>query len=219
MPSGDANAGSDDPGPGAKGDGAPAKAKIPYPIAYGAAQNLLHRLRDCGLFRNAEIAGSLRRGIVEHPTVGDVEIVAEWRTYSKGREVFLDRVLSAAGVERAPDRKGRKAPWGSRYRRGLIRDINPIPVDLFLVYPPATWGLIYLIRTGSAKFSQGLVTRLHHYGLRAEEGRVVDTVGNVQATPDEEAVFALAHMPVIGPAQREPGNRALDQYFGSDWWQ
>ncbi|HYE98927.1 MAG TPA: hypothetical protein VEJ18_08450, partial [Planctomycetota bacterium] len=90
-----------------------------------------------------------------------------------------------------------------------------IQVDLFTA-TPATWGLIYLIRTGSAEFSKRVVQSLARYHRPAHGGAVRNATGiraegwsgagvpfwsdadkdrmPVVATPEESDVFALARM-------------------------
>ena len=65
---------------------------------------------------------------------------------------------------------------GPRYKQiGLNQGIN---LDLFIVLPPANWGVIFTIRTGPADFSRLCVTKRNKGGYlpsdcRVEDGRVL----------------------------------------------
>jgi DNA polymerase/3'-5' exonuclease PolX len=167
-----------------------------------------------------EIGGSIRRGGAE---VKDIEIVCvpkmlpdESRLFADSGDLvsYLDRYLEniVAGDWLKKDQL-RSPAWGERYKR--LR-CEGAPVDLFIVRPPAQWGLIYLIRTGPADFSKRLVTQREKGGLlpddcQVTEGRIVRStpqmVGephrHVIDTPEEEDVFR-----VLGIDWIEPGERA-----------
>ena len=102
------------------------------------------------------VAGSIRR---MKPEVKDIEIVAavSWHPcidmfgqrigagVSPAHSVNIKEILGAKEVIKN----------GKRYKQF---DLGNIKLDLFLVYPPAEWGVIYTIRTGPADFSRMCVT-------------------------------------------------------------
>lgn len=195
------------------------KGAIPLPTAAAHARRLAMTLYDgADALTRVEIAGSIRR---LKPTVGDIEIVAEIDPEREfGATARIAHTLGSVGVHRAgpaarADGVHVRAPWGDRYMKG---EWEPelgvhVQVDLFVVRPPAEWGVVYLIRTGSAEFSQAVVTRLHRYGLRSEDGRIVDPMGRTVPCPDEEKFFRLAGLPQIPPEDRDMGNARTAERF------
>ena len=131
-----------------------------------------------------EVAGSIRR---EKPQVKDIEIVAVPRLEPTQAGLFgepgepvnllrrkLDALVLEGILKRRKDPSGTEC-WGERHQRALYGDgANKVPVDLFGVLPPAEWGVIFAIRTGSAEFSRRMVTRRIYGGMMPEYTRVVD---------------------------------------------
>jgi hypothetical protein len=172
-----------------------------------------------------EVAGSLRRG---SPTAADVELVCvpflQPRLDLFGEpsaeppvDVFEQVVadLEARGVlAKNLDKNGRPS-WGPRHKRALFEGV---PLDLYVVRPPATWGVILALRTGPAAFSHALVTdrrltfghpgvgRLR--GLLAPLHKIADgayhtATGKVEPTPEEADLFALYGLPPeLAPSER-----------------
>jgi DNA polymerase (family 10) len=181
---------------------------VPLADALVAASAIVAEGVSCGAFKRTEIAGSIRRG-KEH--VHDIEIVTEEGDYFGGVPAFL----SSIGVVRGPPNKaGAKAPWGPKYYKGILSRgrIAGTQLDLFVVTPPAQWGVVFLIRTGSAEFSQAVVTRLRRYGLRSEDGRIVDLGNKTIPVDSEEDVFERVRLPYVPPEKRDmgiPETRAL----------
>jgi DNA polymerase/3'-5' exonuclease PolX len=155
-----------------------------------------------------EIAGSIRRCI---PTVADVEIVCVPRAR---RDLFGELVDEPTELDRVVDEliaQGRLelrltaagiACNGSRAKR--LRAVRSgLPLDLFGVLPPASWGAILAIRTGPADFSQRLVTLCKHRGLDQRDGRLVARgSGRELATPEERDFFAACGVPYVEPWER-----------------
>ena len=119
-----------------------------------------------------EIAGSLRRG---KPEVKDIEIVcvpADKRAmavFGKKRafeSMFEELVSNWAATAKWSVRKN-----GARYKQFESKS-HGIKLDLFIVRPPAQWGVIYAIRTGPAEFSQWLVTAREKGGALPEYTKV-----------------------------------------------
>ena len=149
---------------------------------------LAERLRDrlASACDRIEIAGSLRRGC---QYVSDVELVAvpKLETVSVGFFSNLEQIdqlvekceeLERSGVWQSdpPDPFTKKAR-GQKYRRYyqyLPHEGVFVPVDLFLVRPPASWGVLLLIRTGPASFSKWMVTQRRKGGALPDEYQVRD---------------------------------------------
>lgn len=154
-----------------------------------------------------EIAGSIRR---ERPTVGDLEIVciprvietidlfgADTGEYVNVLDKQVGAELSKGTFGTRPDKNGRAAV-GERYKRLTYRGVG---LDLFSVLPPAQWGVILLIRTGSAEFSHHFVSHLPP-GYRVQNGALWrDSV--LLPTPEEEHVFAAVGRRWVPPTERE----------------
>jgi DNA polymerase/3'-5' exonuclease PolX len=173
------------------------------------AEGILKWLRPACV--RIEIAGSVRR---QKPAVGDIEIVAIPR-YDEERdllgEVFarrsqLDDALGqmmAAGIIRPGERNG------ERFKQFWVLE-NNLPLDLF-VTDPDRWGLIYIIRTGSADFSHWLVTGQQWGGALPENHQVRDgrlwRVGQDEPldTPEERDVFVALGLEWVEPWEREKG--------------
>jgi DNA polymerase/3'-5' exonuclease PolX len=104
--------------------------------------------------------------------------------------------------ESLPDKPAlKKLNNGTRYMK-LYEDIVGIQIDLFIVRPPAQWGPIISIRTGSAEYSKRLVTALRVKGLRCEDGQVLDRMGKVVSCPEEIDFFRAAGLKMINPIYR-----------------
>ena len=161
-----------------------------------------------------EIAGSIRRRSAD---CGDMEIVAVPLVETTATGLFDDEVesvdllhrrcqeLAADGTfECRADTAGRLA-FGARYKRLRYRGF---PLDLFVVIPPATWGVIFTLRTGPAAFSHALVTDRRYGGLLPEWARVQDgaivhrKTREVIPTPEEEDVFRAIGQPYVEPEVR-----------------
>lgn len=202
-------------------------APIPHAVALAIAQELVDELRhaciveDFGRGTNplfgverCLIAGSLRR---QRPEVHDVELVLAPRlpTTLLGEvdekaptdvDAVLERLIRAG-------RLGRRKPerWGQRYKAAVaiaaagtpgVEEDAPIPVDLFLVRPPASFAALLAIRTGPRDFSKHLVTKCQEKGRRLVDGRLVDRVGQPIATPTERAFFEACGVPWVEPEDR-----------------
>ncbi|MET0625732.1 MAG: hypothetical protein ABW250_22545 [Pyrinomonadaceae bacterium] len=164
-----------------------------------------------------EIAGSVRRSC---PEVKDVELVAVPRWAERpgpaqslfaedaGRVNLLHEwaVNEAAGagvrwikpgtpevVDWAPKREG-------KYWRALVED--RVKLDLFLALPE-NYGMILAIRTGSAEFSQALMTYAkHRTPYHVEGGYLRDREGKALETPEERDVFKALKVDFVEPRER-----------------
>lgn len=174
------------------------KSYLPLAVALARAEALRDALAP--YCERIEIAGSIRR---QRPHVGDIEIVAVPKLLDAQRDLFgaeSSRPSALWGyLDRVVPMQYRKK-WGGKYRQYVETD--EFPVDIFTARPE-TWGLILMIRTGSADFSQYVVTRLRERGTPSVEGRVVDAEGRAIPTPEEADVFHLAGMAYREPRERE----------------
>jgi len=169
------------------------KAKIPSEIAEQIARQYAERLQP--FCDRLEIAGSIRRRKAE---VGDIEIVALPKPFVDlfGNENgYQDPMLAGVWVNKS----------GPRYKQyALPEGVN---LDLFIVLPPAQWGVIFALRTGGAEFSRRLVTP-KPYGYLPREYVIKDgavhraDTGEIVPTPEEEDFLALCGVANIPPQER-----------------
>lgn len=168
-----------------------------------------------------EIAGSIRRG---KPQVKDIEIVAipDLTPLPRPRLEFgkpIPKVhktkLDALLFEMQMDGKVEFEKNGDKFKKLVLFDGNvvvPIKVDLFLVTPPATWGVQMAIRTGPADFSHWIVTRKRHGGALPNGYHVQDGAvwaGESQSQISERVGFdsELDFLDFLGLGWIEPGQR------------
>lgn len=186
------------------------KSRMPILEAVAVAHEVMSLLYP--VVERIEVVGSIRRGKAE---VGDVELLYVPKLVPRlnmfdevegHQNLALDLIseLREQGVltDRI-DKNGRPA-FGSRYQRVQFRDV---PVDLFACLAPAQYGVLQMIRTGSAEFSRGMVTSQHvggalPMGMRIQDAQIIDR-GTPLETPDEETFFAQIGMPYVDPTKRE----------------
>lgn len=151
-----------------------------------------------------EIAGSVRR---EKPQVKDLEIVAIPKLIPSA-DLFGEGTEYSA-LESVPIKNiGKVAKNGSRYKQ---IDLGGFMLDLFIVIPPAQWGIIFAIRTGPADFSHWLVTSERHggampYFAKCENGGVYSG-GRLIEMPEEKDFFDFLKIDCLLPGQRHaPAN-------------
>lgn len=169
------------------------KRALPLSQAEALAHSVIERLAPhCA---RLAIAGSLRR---KTPIVGDIEIVCQ-------PKFAADLFGVAVPLPIPTDSLGRHLVSGDRYRQILLP--QGAVLDLFIVLPPAQWGVVLAIRTGSAAFSQKLVTHTpigflpREYLVRDGAVRSIAT-GEIIPTPEEEDFFRLCGLPFIPPTER-----------------
>ncbi len=157
--------------------------------------------------RTPEIAGSLRR---EEADVNDIEIVV---APTSGTDMFdapdwkkcpldlaINRILSETYL------LGETLKDGPRYKQfALTQEIN---LDLFIVRPPAQWGVIFTIRTGPESFSQWIVTQRRKGGAlpshcRVRKGAVrLKSSGVIIPMPEELDFLEFLDLGWIEPKDR-----------------
>lgn len=188
-------------------------ARWPSARAMAVAEQVVAALRPACI--RVEIAGSLRR---RKPTVKDVEIVCIPRRSTDlfgepTGECELTRMVATLMQERRLAWRGAQfkarqgvvpvMPKGAERYMSLVASRSGIPLDLFVVRPPAQWGAIMAIRTGPAEFSRALVTVARNNGLRCTEGRLVDARGEDIPTPEEADFFRACGVPWAEPWERK----------------
>lgn len=178
--------------------------RMPLAQAKGVAEWVVHRLADSVV--RCEIAGSVRRGKAD---VGDIELVCIPRFQETDVNLFgktqqaslLDARILLTGW---PIMKG-----GDKYKQIMV--LERYTVDLFIQPDPATWGVNFALRTGSADFARWLVTPRAKggalpFGMYVQAARLWQA-GSVLPleTPEEADFFRLSGLPWIEPAERESG--------------
>lgn len=154
-----------------------------------------------------EIAGSIRR---QKPEVKDIELVAIPKPLINifGEAVF-EEPLPITSRLHGLSQSGQinLIKNGLRYKQFELLEYPDRPrVDLFLVIPPAQWGAIFTIRTGSADFSRWLMTPRRKGGcmpdnMRQRDGALWDGEQMLE-TPTEESYFEALGIPWVPPEQR-----------------
>lgn len=173
------------------------------------ARKIAERLQEslAPLCDRIEIAGSIRRG---KPDVHDIELVAipkmlpiyDLFGQQSGERSLLDD-------RRLYEQFGKVVKAGRRFVQVSLWE--GIKLDLFVVLPPAQWGVLFAIRTGPAEFSHWLVTPRNKGGIlpsgwRVEDGRVWD--GQVTLDfPDEQKLFEWVGLGWVEPGERRAGWR------------
>lgn len=183
------------------------------------AEALIEQMRP--FCERVEIAGSIRR---EKPEVKDIEIVAipkyeQMPIEEQVRDLFSSPPrMGAANMLHFWAMKLSTIRWikpgtsdivdwqpkpDGKYWRGLVD--NEIKLDLFIAQPN-NFGIIYLIRTGPASWSQRLVTRKKFGGLMPEgfcvkDGFLWENTDKV-LTHEETDVFRVLGIDWISPTQR-----------------
>ncbi len=149
-----------------------------------------------------EIAGSIRRC---KPEVGDIEIVAIPKVATVPDGLFSTKEIRSPGfvmfVNQFEKVKG-DAETGKYTQRILPEGIK---LDLFTATKD-NWGLIFAIRTGSAKFSkENLAFAWVRRGYKSVGGMMTRD-GEEIAIPQEQDLFDLIG---VSPKYRDPRRREL----------
>ena len=191
------------------------KTLTPKLAAYRVADELRERLWPA--CERLEVAGSLRRN---REAVGDLELVAIPRVVEEAgddvwgtpnRVSLLGRKVTELIEEGVLDLDPTDPKAGERYMKLQYRATG-LQVDLFVV-PAETFGLIWLIRTGPASYSQWLVTHARRAGFHVARGALhAGGSGHpvpgqctcpIIPTPAERDVFRLLGLRYEAPEQRE----------------
>ncbi len=131
------------------------------------------------------VAGSIRR---RKPEVGDIEICC----VPLPDTVFFP-VLGAVIKD------------GARFKQYQLQE--GIKLDLFIVLPPAEWGVLFTIRTGPPDFSRRIVTQRNKRGLLPSDMSVHDGAlwrgDEMIPTPEESDFFQAIGLKWIDPEDRK----------------
>lgn len=182
----------------ASGRGVPMKLKSAQEIA----ERFVHQIAN--YCERIEIAGSLRR---KQESVKYIELVAipkiEYSPDLFGNPSLPFNLLSDF-LRRKKGTPFELIKNGDRYKQLVMAE--GISVDLFIVLPPAQWGVMYAIHTGPRNFSQWLITKKKYGGampsyMRVRKGSLW-TRKSVIDTPEEKDYFET-----IGLAWTEPEHR------------
>jgi len=160
--------------------------------------------------QRAEVAGSVRRWKAE---CRDIEIVAladlNHDLFGDGNgSPILDPLTDTLRTF------GELALNGPRQKKVVLKG-SGMKVDVFIVHPPAQWGVIYAIRTGPAALGTMCVGHLKkHRGHRCRNGRIVNLgTGKTVDTPRERDFFELCGFPFVDPARRHALAQAVERGF------
>jgi len=145
-----------------------------------------------------EPAGSYRR---EKKFINDIELLCIPST------IQIEDGLFGFKEERSPefiklvDSFVRvKGNGGGKYTQLILPE--DIHLDLFMTTKDQ-WGIIFMIRTGSAAFSQRMVTECKNNGYYVEDGFLWRKRDNAMvACPEEEDFFNITKLPYIKPYAR-----------------
>jgi hypothetical protein len=88
---------------------------------------------------------------------------------------------------------------GPRYKALLYRD--ELPVDLFVVRPPATWGVTLFVRTGPSEWNFRIAAECQRRFRAFRDGQVL-VMGQPVPTDEEEDVFAALGLKWVDPPER-----------------
>jgi len=141
------------------------------------------------------------------PSIGRVEFGKPLpKVYKTGLDALVDEMVNAEVCFLRAS--------GDKYKKIWLKKEN-IQIDLFLVTPPAEWGVQSVIRTGPSDFSHWMVTRKSRGGALPDEYIVADgAVGHrvrgdkgdgrqgVMPMPEEIDFFKLCGLDWIEPSQR-----------------
>jgi DNA polymerase/3'-5' exonuclease PolX len=133
------------------------------------------------------VAGSVRR---QRPQVHDIDIVCEPRRPQSVQQIH-ETMKRMATVKLA----------GPKWIRGIL--VNSMPVDVFMVTPPAQWGVILAARTGPTQLWLKAKEKLQALGLTVDQGAVKRGNERPISVPDEETFFGLAGVEYAEPKDRE----------------
>jgi len=183
------------------------KVKMPFDQAMPIARKYRDWLAPYCEPDYCVIAGSLRR---KKSTVGDIEIVAIPRGIAPdmfGQPVLYEAATNkaiaemiAAGAEVVKD--------GERYKQLALPE--GIGLDLFLVIPPAQWGVKLLLGTGPVEFNAWVVTHRDQGGAMPNDCEMRQAAiwrdEKIIPVPTEADFLKLLGLPAdLAPQDRRPG--------------
>jgi len=162
-----------------------------------------------------EVAGSILR---QKQEVGDIDIVCmpvltpvpdlfgdETGESVNELERLIEEEIRDENLQLHIDERGRTCN-GPRHKKLWMPE--EIKVELWIVFPPSQWGVIFAIRTGPAEYSHWFVTSRQQGGgcpspLQVKDGHVQHrNTGVVYKTPEEKDFFELLQIPYQEPNLR-----------------
>jgi len=156
-----------------------------------------------------EIAGSIMR---EKDECNDIEIVVvpKWELQDNPLDLFggqvavnlLHEFLIHSDIRWIYKRNGETFPAMPQPTAKMMKGVLPggAQLDLFLATPD-NFGLIKMIRIGSADFSHAMVERARQIGKPSRDG-FLHVRGEQIATPEERDVFRALGVEWIEPRER-----------------
>ncbi len=159
-----------------------------YSFAKSIADELINVLAPFCI--KAEIAGSVRR---KKEQVKDIEICVVPQNPNKAFNELGKFLLRQ-------NKDFKYVKNGSRYKQFRYKDCQ---IDLFIARPD-NWGLIFLMRTGSAAFSSHVLATWKRVsgGGESREGYLYDRNNRIVYTFEEKDVFGLCKMHYVEPELR-----------------
>jgi len=143
----------------------------------------------------AEVAGSIRR---RKATINDIDIVVQPKPQSWVQVIKeIRREFDAITEKQGEKLVTLYVPFESKQSKGYVE------VDLYRA-SEGTWGILLLIRTGSAEHNIYLCNLAIRKGYRLAYSRgVLNEKGEVVASKTEEEVFQALGLDYIPPEDRE----------------
>ncbi len=174
--------------------------------AYAIANKLARALeKGC---EKIQVAGSVRR---EKAEVSDIEIVDQPHLNTDANLLGDSWVISDS-LTPVLEELGNLGALGEYVRGGDRQKVyklpEGIPLELYIVLPPAQWGVILTLRTGPQLFSKKLVTQRRYGGFmpawaRCKDGGIYDSEGNLIEMPEEQDFFKFLNLPWLDPRDRD----------------
>ncbi len=185
-----------------------------YSLALDIAENIKAQLEPA--CNRVEIKGSLAR---KKPNVNDIDIMVELN----GRRPRLEFGMKASDAPRTEldvilqgmtgEGTLRFLQGGDRLKKFMISmgTLNPIKLELYICQPPAQWGVISVIRTGSEEFSKWMVSSRNRGGALPPKYCCMDgairkltKIEECLPMPEESDFFTFCEMEWISPESRQP---------------
>jgi DNA polymerase/3'-5' exonuclease PolX len=183
---------------------------VEWPRALDHAKDVRLLLQPC--CERVEIAGSLRRLRAE---VNDIEFVAQpkMQPFDMLNARLADMVAHHWLYPGPASKNMKRPPMGPRYYRLAIPiggTEDRLQLDIFAVLPPADFGVIFTIRTGSAEFSHWLVTEALRKGMKVQDGQLFRIHRDEQPwrfekipCPEEPDFFRALGIEYVHPSSRQ----------------
>ena len=166
-----------------------------YEEAKSIADELINVIKS--YCERIEIAGSVRR---KKSNVKDIEICLVPKDLLDGK-AGKNKLFNTLGLFLLKNNKQFKYNKnGDRYKQFTYKNVN---IDMFIGHTN-NWGLLFLIRTGSAEFSTKILARWKKVsnGGYSKEGYLYDGKHEIHYTPEEMDVFNLCQMNWVEPELR-----------------